>query len=1000
MDGQLELRVLGPLEIERAGRVLSPGSSLQRRLLAALVMAGGATVSIDRLIDVLWGEEPPPTARNSLQSHVARLRAAVGVPDLLLTRSPGYALDRERVEVDAWWFEAAVERARRAAGHGPRATADQLTTALGWWRGEPYAGFADEHVDREARRLEQLRVEARQLLADAQLRAGDVQAAVETTTRLRLDEPLREDVALAAARALGTAGRVPEALDALRALRDRLADELGLDPSPAVAALEQQLLRGEVLGTTVSKPADAGEQGPVEVEERGRLPRPAGPAPPPRGGTPTVGRDADRVRIATALTAAPVVTLVGPGGVGKTRLAAEVARDEAGSSPVAWVDLARVQDPADVGAAIVDALGAPVPDPSDGQATATTVARFRGLVVLDNCEHLLPAVTALLDRALREASSVRLLATSRERLDLPGERVLVIEPLPVPDAAAASVEDPSVALFLERLTAAGGESVAPGQVAEVAAAVAGLPLGLELAAARAVTLPIETLVTRLGADLQVLAGSARRYGDRQRTLVDVIAWSHDLLSEEQRILFRRLSVFAAPFELQDAERVAADAALPPPAVVDGLARLVEQSMVARVGPDRYRLLEPLRRFAADALATVEDATATGRRHRELFLELADRADAELPTRTEASTVVRLEQALPDLRAVHAHALATDDLATVAQLAGQLYRFAYLQARGDLLAWGLPLVAEGQDVRRDDRLRALTAATVVTQWRGDLGEARRLEQLLAAALQHEDLAPWIGAHVAEAVGDVRLGLGDLEGAAIAYGRAGTFAQRLEHAGLLASATADLAIARAFQGRSTEAERAAREAGELAAEAGAPSVRSLAAYALGEALAPNEPDAALEALDLARREASTVGARFFEGIARTADVALRGRHGDPQEALSRYRQALQVWHDAAADSFVLTTLRNLVVLLVRVGADAAAVTLETALGRLAPRDSYGPEATLLAGAITAATERLPAGAETIARREAANLADLGDAMRFGIAVIDEQVTAVGPATGGPG
>jgi predicted ATPase/DNA-binding SARP family transcriptional activator len=995
----LELRVLGPLEIERAGRVLSPGSWFQRRLLAALVMAGGATVSIDRLIDVLWGDEPPPTARNSLQSHVARLRATVGASDPLVTRPPGYALDRERVTVDVWRFEAAVERARGAAGGDARATAQQLATALRWWRGEPYGGFADEHVDREARRLEQLRVEARRLLADAQLRAGDVHAAVETATRLRLDEPLREDVTLTAARGLGAAGRVPEALDALRDHRDRLADELGLDPSPAVAVVEQQLLRGEVPRVTGPEPADAGEREPVEVQEHGRRTRSAGPAPPPRGGAPTVGREADRARIAAALTTAQVVTLVGPGGVGKTRLAADVAHEVAGGSAVAWVDLARVQDPADVGAAIVDALGAPVPDPSDGEATAATLARFRGLLVLDSCEHLLGAVTALLDRALREPASVRLLTTSRERLDLPGEQVLVIRPLPVPAAAAASMEDPAVALFLQRLTAAGGEPVAPAHAAEVAAAVAGLPLGLELAAARAATLPVETLVTRLRADLQVLAGSARRYGDRQRTLVDVIAWSHDLLAEGERVLFRRLSVFAAAFGIQDAERVAADAALPPPAVVDGLARLVEQSMVARVGRDRYRLLEPLRRFAADALAAAEDAAATAQRHRELFLDLAARADAELPTRAEGSTVDELERALPDLRAVHVRALAAGDLGTVAQLAGQLYRFAYLQARGDLLAWGLPLVAHGQDVPRDDRLRALTAATVVTQWRGDLEEAHRLEQLLAAALHDEELAPWTAVHVAEAIGDVRLGLGDPGGAASAYGRARTLARCLEHGGLLASATADLAIARAFQGRNTEAERAAREACELAAEAAVPSVRSLAAYALGETLAPNEPDAALEAFDLARREASTVGARFFEGIARTADVALRGRHGDPHEALIRYRDALQVWHDAAADSFVLTTLRNLVVLLVRVGADAAAVTLEAALDRLAPRDSYGPEATLLTGAITAATERLPEGAEAAARREAASLADLGEAMRFGIALIDERATALRPATAGP-
>jgi predicted ATPase/DNA-binding SARP family transcriptional activator len=999
MDG-LELRVLGPLEIERAGRVLSPGSSFQRRLLAALVMAGGATVSIDRLIDLLWGHDPPPAARNSLQSHVARLRAAVGAPELLVTRPPGYALDRARVEVDAWRFEDEVERARREGARDARSTAGRLATALSWWRGEPYAEFTDEPAEREARRLDHLRVEARQLLAEAQLRAGDVQAAVDATTRLRLDEPLREDVALVAARALAAAGRSPEALDALRELRDRLADELGLDPSPAVAALEQRLLRGEVLVAAASKPADAGAREPEEARERDRLPRSARPAPPPRGGTPTVGREADRARIAAALTAASVVTLVGPGGVGKTRLAADVARDRANDSfPVAWVDLARVQDRADVGAAVVDALGAQVTDPADAQATAAAMARFRGLVVLDNCEHLLEAVTDLLDRALREPASVRLLTTSRERLDLPGEQVLVIEPLPVPDPAGATARDPAVALFLERVLAAGGEPIAPAHAAAVVAAVDGLPLGLELAAARAVTLPVETLVTRLAADLQVLAGSTRRYGDRQRTLVDVIAWSHDLLSDRERILFRRLSVFAAAFGLQDAERVAADAALPPPAVVDGLARLVEQSMVARVGPDRYRLLEPLRRFAADALAMAEDATATGRRHRELLVELVGRADVELPTRAEAATVVGLEQALPDLRAVHARALAAGDLGTVAQLAGQLYRFSYQQARGDLLAWGLPLVADGEGVPRDDRLRALTAATVVTQWRGDLDEARRLEALLAAVLHDEELAPWTGVHVAEAVGDVRLGLGDLEGAANAYARAGTLAGRLEHAGLLASATASLGIVRGFQGRVAEAERAAREACEVAAEAGAPSVRSLAAYALGEALAPSEPDAALDAFDLARREASTVGARFFEGIARTADVALRGRHGDPHEALNRYRDALQVWHDAAADSFVLTTLRNLVVLLVRVGADAAAVTLDAALGRFAPRDSYGPEATLLAGAITAATERLPAGAEAAARRDAASLADLGEAMRFGIALIDERAATVRPANEGP-
>jgi hypothetical protein len=544
-----------------------------------------------------------------------------------------------------------------------------------------------------------------------------------------------------------------------------------------------------------------------------------------------------------------------------------------------------------------------------------------------------------------------------------------------------------VALFLDRLTAAGGEPVAPPDVAAVAAAVDGLPLGLELAAARAVTLPLDELLTRLTSDLGVLVGSTRRHGERQRTLTDLIAWSHDLLADHERVLFRRLAVFAGSFRLADAERVATDGTLSSSEVVDGLSRLVEQSMVTRVGPDRYRLLEPLRRFASGVLTGSEDAEPTLGHHRDLLLQVAADGDRTVSGPGEAAAVTTLELTLPDLRATHARALAAADLVTVADLTGSLYRFAYLQARVDLLAWGLPLATDGAGVPRDLRLRAVAAASVATQWRGHTAEAHRLTRELAEALHDDGVAPATALDLAEALGDVRMGLGDLEGATIAYERSYALARRVGHVGMAASALADLAIASAFQGRAETAERFARDAAELAVEAGAPSVRSLAAYALGEALAATDPDAALVAFDEAVEAATAVGARFFEGIARTADVALRGRHGDPQEALRRYRDALRIWHDAAADSFVLTALRNLLVLLVRVGADADAVTLDTALGRLATRDSYGPEAQLLRSAMGAASERLTAEAETAARRAAAELTDLGQATRFGVATIDQ-------------
>jgi predicted ATPase/DNA-binding SARP family transcriptional activator len=963
----LAIRVLGPLELERAGETIAIGSSMQRRLLTALVLARGEAVSTDRLVEALWGTDPPPSARNGLQTYVARLRDVLRDPGLVVTGPTGYALDTSRVTVDAWDFQDLVRGLR-----GPHAEAEAATVAtalqegLARWRGDAYAEFADGFARDAGVHLDALRLDAAELLAGAHLLAGRPMEALSVLDGLLPAAALRESVALLRARSLAAAGRLPDALDALRGYREHLADELGLDPSTAVDDLEQRLLRGE-LTADVDAASAAVEHG-------------SAPLAPPRLATRTVGRDEDLERVLAAMELAPLVTLVGPGGVGKTRLAMVVGH-RAGRR--AWVDLAPVRRDGDVPSAFAEGLGITVAAGTVVRRAVTdALAGFDGVVVVDNCEHVLDTVADLLDEALADSGPGRILATSRERLDLDGEIVISIAPLRAPPPDEATSEDPAVRLFLDRIEAIGGGEVDVAEVAEVVAAVDGLPLAIELAAARAVSLPIGDLAARLRGRIDVLAGTRRRYGDRHRTMERVIGWSYELLEPPDQVLFRRLSVFTATFRLDDVEAVCADAQVPREETASCLARLVEASMVVRLPDGRFRLLEPLRLYAAARLTASGEAAEVHERQRRAALELTARADAAVSGPDELGVVTEVELALPDLRAVHARAIEQHDLATVATMTGQLYRFAYLQARSDVLLWGTALANDpGPDVAADARARAIAAAATGAWLTGDVPRAVEL----ATAADQLASDPWSRVTVTEVVGDVMLAAGELAAAVAAFTDNRASAERVGHAGLAANAQAGLAFAELLRGDRGRAASLARSAAREAARCGSQSVQALAEYTLGEVLASEDPDEALAAFARARAFAVTGRARFQEGLARTADVALRGRHGPPDEALRRYREALELWRGSGAEGLLLTALRNLIVLLVRTGADAAALEIHSITERLATKPSYGDEAERLEAAVAVARDRLGPDAQEMAADATVHVHDLSTAAEVALGVL---------------
>lgn len=630
-NGRVHYGILGTTTAHHDdGTPVPLGGARLRALLAALVLRQGRPVPADLLVDEVWDTEPPQDSSAALQTLVGRLRRTLG-RDRVGSGPAGYWLTEPRTDLGE--FQRLADEGRRALEDADHAlAAEKLRASLALWRGPALADLPDRSGP--ATRLEAQRDEARRHRITADLGLGRAAELVAELAELCEQQPLDEPLQYLMVQALRESGRTAEALRHYERTRRALADELGVDPGRQLQSLYAELLAPvEPVGPSVREQA-------------------APPAPPPRSTgnlrgrlTSFVGREGDLGALRGALTGSRLVTLTGPGGSGKTRLSVEAGRAEQGAGR--WPDgvwlaeLAPLGSPAAVPAAVVSALGLREIVLHTGSMVAEVLEKRaedpvrrlvehcghrQMLLVLDNCEHLIQAAADLVDRLLAECPGLTVLATSREPLGVPGETVLPVEPLPGPVA---------LRLLAERAAAARSgfdPQNDPEACAEICRRLDGLPLAIELAAARLRVMTARQIADRLDGRFALLTGGSRTLLPRQQTLRAVVDWSWDLLGKRERAVLRRLSVFAGGWTLEDAEAICADdVEVPREEVADQLLSLVDKSLLVAdldgEGLPRYRMLETIHEYATERLAeSAAERGATESRHLAHFRELVSTAD--------------------------------------------------------------------------------------------------------------------------------------------------------------------------------------------------------------------------------------------------------------------------------------------------------------------------------------------------------------------------------------
>ena len=928
------VHVLGPFELRGVDDEVVPvGSVLRCKLLGALVLHRGAVVSPEGLAELLWAEDLPANPANAVQTHVARLRRLLPTGVVLATEPGGYRLRVEPADLDVARFEALLADADREGDH--RARSELLGAALQLWRGAPYAELDHPSVLPEVARLSEARLTALERRAEALVAAGQPDEAVAVLQALAVEAPLREGPVALLMRALVALGRQGDALRAFARLREALRDELGIDPSPELRALEGQVLAQDLDGPP--RPAAPSGSGP-----------PAGAAPSPHDrepGLPSstfVGRGAELDQVAALLEDRRVVTVHGPGGVGKSRLARHAAARVAHRYPdgVTLVDLSTVRIAERVREAVAVALRLELrgEEPLD-EHLREVLAVGRRLLVLDGCEHLIDEVAMLVEEVVTTTTSTDVLVTSREGLRVDGEHIVRLGPLPQPDATA---------LFVDRMRAAGHpppDSEGLELVAQVCEQLDRLPLALELAAARAPTVGLTGLAAGLDRRFELLRGGRRTAVPHHRSLREVVQWSYEMLGPLEREVFRRFAVFAGSVGVDDAVAVIADGEVPAAVVRATLPDLADRSLVVTVPWDdgtAYRLLDTLRAFGRDVLAP--DEAALRERHVAWALQLCDAATAGQRGPDEARWARRIDLHLADLLQAHRWLGERGDLEGQLALTAVLARHALFRYRLDIARLVERTVLEHGSAPHPCAPEVLGAAGTIAWQRGRFAEAEELgrQAIAVAELVGDPLAARFGHDV---LANVALFRGDAE-------RGRREAERVIELSAAADdpvgqlgGYVDLVLTHSYAGDDAAADAAEAGAGALAAGIQAPLWQGWYAYIQGERRITSDPERAARHLEEAVALAEATDAPFLAGVARHTLVTTAARRLDPSAAVASFLPLVEHWHRTGAWNQLWVAVRGLVEALTRLGSHREAALLLGAHEASARAPAFGTDQVLL-------------------------------------------------------
>lgn len=921
---RIEFRLLGDVEVLIDKRRVDLGHARQRSVLVALLADVNRPVPVDRLLDRVWADRPPYRARNALSAYVSRLRHVLdGAGDVRLAREPGgYLLAADPSSVDLLRFRDLVARAR--AAEDPSSAVALFDQALGLWRGDPFLTVEGAWFDTLRDALHGERLAVRMDRTDVALRTGRHGELVGSLTTAHRAHPFDERIAAQLMLAQYGSGRQAEALDTYRRTRGLLLEELGADPGPLLRQAHEHVLTGT-----------AGTIDPVRAR-RPRVPAPHPPDAPdgtlPRRRSGFVGRDEDLERVRAAVARGPLVTLTGVGGVGKTRLAIEVAVREQPRWPdgVRFCELAPLSEGAAVSHTVAATLGVRQRHGLTIDQSVVEFLRTRELLlVVDNCEHVLDAAAALLDQVVQRCHGVGVLVTSREATGVEGERIVPVLPLPVDEAAVLFEDRARASRPAFRL-----DDEAPGAVAEICRRLDGLPLAIELAAARMRAMNALEMARRLDHD-RLVRGSARGSTPRHQSLVAALDWSYRLLTDREKVFFARLSVFAGGFDVDAAHGVCAAPDDVEDDTLELLTGLVDKSLVtvrSSGGRSRYGVLETLRAYGRERLREDGTEDRVARRHAEYFAALAEQAARELHGPDERAWV---ERTLPDydnLRAAFESAAAGRDGDLTLRLVSSTIELTHVRVGYEIADWALRAL-EFVELTHPLAVAAVGVAARGAWNRGDLDAARSI------AARAGGRTPGRGcAHVAypaDVLVDIALTEGDPQAARGHY-RAEASRARVEADPVRLVWTLHLVAVACTALQVPEQGRAAAEEAVTVAEAtGNPTARAMARYALGLVLKKSEPDRALRLFDESADQAAAVRNFWWHNVARNEAAATHAVHGETRTAAVALLEVLDRWDRVSDRVQQWLSLRYVTRLLARLGVadlDAAqdAVVLHHALG----------------------------------------------------------------------